>query len=103
MGPWPPSRPCNKLLKPNCQSTPGVENLQGIVGHIARMIFSAGHILGLQTRSIFTRVQVREIFARPSSSSAKMTEFSKFEFKIAALDFMGRNGQRHAAFLLVKS
>ena len=44
----------------------------------------------LRTQSIFNRVQVRvqELFA--SSSSAKMTKFSKFEF--AALDFTGRNG-----------
>ena len=42
-------------------------NLQGIAGHIARMIFSAGHILGLRTRPIFNRV--REIFASSSSKN----------------------------------
>ena len=42
-------------------------NLQCIAGHIARMIFSAGHISGLRTRPIFNRVRV--IFASPSSEN----------------------------------
>ena len=38
---------------------------------------------GLQTRSIFNRVQVLRIL---------LFEFGEFEFKFEALDFVGRNG-----------
>ena len=64
------------------ESSPGVGNLQGIAGHITRMIFSAGHISGLRTRSIFNRVQFRDIFASLSSSSSSKNFIFRVQVRV---------------------